>query len=220
MAGDKVSAEKRAELLVDHYQKSFELTHEMWKQRNLIFLRLLAVIGLAALFAFVPKLSNWILINYIAKATDAQATELLNSFPFGLLQTILMFVVFYLMVNLHHRAQYVLRSYKYLGDLEAEIREVLDLNPEHASFTRESGYYWTHRGRFAGLVKWIYFILLGGLLLTFLTVRLLFDIREGDIGLLVADGTIAAAILIFFYAYTRSSVIEDGEDEHRDEMKG
>ena len=215
---DKVSAEKRAELLVDHYQKSFELTHEMWKQRNLMFLRLLATIGLAALFAFVPQLSNWLLINYIAKATDSQAQELLSGFPFGLLQTIIMFVVFYLMVNLHHRAQYVLRSYKYLGDLESEIRELLNLGPEHAAFTRESGYYWQHRGRFAGLVKWIYFVLLGGLLMTFLTVQLVFDAREGDIGLLLADGAIAIAILIFFYAYTRSSVIEDGADEHREEM--
>ena len=40
------------ELLTEHYQKTYELTYNLWKQRNKTFLVLLGVIGAATLLTF------------------------------------------------------------------------------------------------------------------------------------------------------------------------
>jgi hypothetical protein len=63
--------------------------------------------------------------------------------------------VFYLTVNLYHRALYVLRNYRYLGKLEEEIREQLKISAESVAFTRESTFYWGDRGALLGAVKWV-----------------------------------------------------------------
>ncbi len=41
-----------ADILTKHYQKTFELTYEIWKQRNKTFLVLVAVIGAGTLLTF------------------------------------------------------------------------------------------------------------------------------------------------------------------------
>jgi hypothetical protein len=58
---------ENAELLADHYQKTYELTFELWKQRNMTFLLLLAVIGAATLLTFGSAQTNPLLIDWIAK---------------------------------------------------------------------------------------------------------------------------------------------------------
>src|SRR6266404_1560775 len=97
-----------AAALVQHYQKTYELTYEMWKQRNRTFLLLLGVIGVATILTFRAPQANSLLVDLIRKLLDvsepARIDELRNSFPFGLLQSILLVAVFYLMVNLYHRA--------------------------------------------------------------------------------------------------------------------
>src|SRR5260370_42233742 len=57
---------ERSELLVDHYQKTYELTFELWKQRNTTFLVLLGVIGAATLLTFGAADANTLLIAWIA----------------------------------------------------------------------------------------------------------------------------------------------------------
>ena len=200
----------RATLMVDHYQKTFELTYELWRQRNRTFLLLLGVIGVATLLTFRVPEANSLLVDLVAKALnvrDASRIEVLRkSFPFGILQSILLFVVFYLMVNLYHRALSVLRNFRYLGMLEAEIREDLDLQEPTVSFSREGDFYWGNRGPVLGVVKWIYIVLLGALLLSFLIGKSIDDVRTGSGILIVVDAVMGIPTLFFFAAYVRSSI--------------
>lgn len=206
-----------ADIVVEHYQKTYELTYEFWKQRNRIFLILIGVIGIATLLTFSPREANSLLVDWIAKllnVTDAERIEELHkSFPFGLLQSILLIVIFYLMVNLYHRALYVLRNYQYLGALEFEIRKYLSVQEDTVSFTRESSFYWKNRPLLLGTVKWVYIVLLGILLFTFLGGRVYGDFQTGNVLLAGADFVIAIPIIVYFIAYARSSVVMDTAKE-------
>lgn len=202
-----------AQILAEHYQKTNELTFEMWTQRNRTFLILLGVIGAATLLNFGTPAANSFLVDLVARMLEisgsARMEDLRKSFPFGILQSILLFVVFYLMVNLYHRALYVLRSYHYLGGLEKEIRRHLQLAEEDIAFTREGTYYWGQRPKASSLVKYVYIGLLGLLLLAFLAGRIWDDFRFGNIFWAMVDVAIAIPTFFFFVEYTRASISLD-----------
>jgi hypothetical protein len=204
-----------AELLSEHYQKTYELTYELWRQRNRTFLILVGVIGAATLLTFDIPGTQSLLVDFVAKVAgvtgESRVQELRQSFPYGVLQSILLLVVFYLMVNLHHRALYILRNYRYLGALESEIRQQLGLPDGTVAFTRESSFYWGSRGALLGWVKWIYIILLGSLLMAFLLRQIWNDVEAGTTAFLVADAALAIMTLAFFLAYATSSVNLDTE---------
>ena len=174
-----------AEILAEHYQKTYELTYELWKQRNQTFLILLAVIGAATLLTFSATQTNPLLVRWIAKVLDVtdkqDIQELGKSFPFGLLQSLLLIVIFYLVVNLYHRALYVLRNY------------------------------WSDRAFLQSAVKWCYIVLVGCLLFAFLGGRIYEDFRTRTLALAVVDLVISIATSLFFLAYARSSVSMDTE---------
>lgn len=208
--------DERATALTEHYQKTYELTYSLWHQRNRIFLILLAVISVATLLTFGAVKTDSLFVYIVAKffgITDiAGREEIRQSFPFALLQSILLMVVFYLMINLYHRTQYVLRNYKYLGQLEREIRQALQLPADSISFTRESTFYWSDRPWLAGIVKWIYIAMLGLLLICFLGGRLLEDFRTDNLFLGIAELLIAVPTVLFFLAYAMSSVVFDSKE--------
>lgn len=212
-----VTPKDMVEIVAEHYQKTYELTYELWGQRNRIFLLLLGVIGAATLLNLQVAQANSLFVSWIAKTlgvTDKNSIEeLQKTFPFGLLQSILLIVVFYLMVNLYHRALYVLRNYRYLGALESEIRQQLGLPAEAVSFTRESTFYWSDRPPLLGAVKWVYILLLGTLLLTFFAGRLFDDLRTGNSVFALVDLFIGTTTIVYYCAYARSSVSWDTEKE-------
>ncbi len=204
-----------AELMAEHYQKTYELTYELWKQRNRTFLILVGVIGAATLLTFDTPETQSLLVDFVAKVAGVKEAkriqELRQSFPYGVLQSILLVVVFYLMVNLHHRALYILRNYQYLGTIEGEIRQHLDLPEGTVAFTRESSFYWGSRGPLLGWVKWIYIVLLGVLLLAFLFRQVLNDIEGGTAIFIMIDAILSLMTLMFYFAYAKSSVSLDTE---------
>lgn len=208
---------ENVKLLTEHYEKTYELTYELWKQRNLTFLVLLGVIGAATLLTFGPAQTNPLLIAWMAKvlsiSESTRIAELKTSFPFAILQSLFLVVVFYLMVNLYHRALYVLRNYRYLGELEHEIREQLKLPVESVSFTRESTFYWSDRAPLLGAVKWVYILFLGALLFAFLGGRTYHDFAAGNILLGLLDLTISVPTIVFFAAYAYSSVSLDAAEK-------
>jgi hypothetical protein len=201
------------QLLTDHYQKTYELTYELWKQRNATFLILLAVIGAATLLMFSPAQTNPLLIAWIAKtlgiSESARISELQKSFPFTILESLFLIAVFYLIVNLYHRALYVLRNYRYLGMLEREIRERLNLPANSVLFTRESTFYWRERAPLQGAVKWVYVAFLGALLFAFLGGRTYYDFHAGNLLLGLVDLGISIPTVVFYVAYAYSSVTLD-----------
>jgi len=196
---------EKLELLVEHYQKTYELTYELWLQRNRIFLLLLAVAGVATILTYRPADAYPLLVAWLAKLLGiedkARVTALQDSFPFTLLHGILLVVVFYLMVNLCHRALYVLRNYAYLGALEREIRESLNLTRDSVGFTRESDFYWSQRPWLLSTVKWVYVVLLGGFLGVFLWGRFSADRTGGNKQLVIVDILVSIPIAFYFFGY-------------------
>lgn len=152
---------------------------------------------------------------YLQHALDLgedQVAGIQAGFPFGMLQAITLFVIFYLTVNLYHRALYVLMSYAYLGALEAEIREEIGVGEAAVAFTRESSFYWRRRDPLLGTVKWVYIILLTSLLVAFLVGVAIQDARLGNWLLLFVDLLFSAPTLLYLYAYAASSVRLDREE--------
>lgn len=202
----EVPLPEKPELLVEHYQKTYELTNQFWSQRNQIFLILVSAVGIAAILTYSPADTNPLLVAWLAKLLDikeeSQVMALHRSFPFALLQGIMLIVIFYLMVNLFHRSLYVLRNYAYLGKLEHEIRASLKFSKQSVGFTRESYYYWNKRPFLLSTVKWAYIVLLGGLLGIFLWGRLAADCAAKNIQLLVVDIVAALPIVAYFCGYT------------------
>src|SRR5207245_582466 len=119
-------------------------------------------------------------------------------------------------VNLYHRSLYVLRSYRYLGALEAEIRQRLGLGTNTVSFSRESTFYWRQRAFLLGTVKWVYIVLLGGLLLAFLGGRMYYDARYSSPWFVLVDVAVSVPTLLYFAAYAASSVGLDKEASRAD----
>lgn len=208
---------EKIEILANHYQKTYELTLMMWKQRNRIFLILLGVIGLGTLLTFRSTETNSIFLDWVSNVLGIsnqkeRVSELRNSFPFGLLQGIFLMVVFYLMVNLCHRNTYVLKNYSYLSHLEKEIRVHIGLTELDVSFTRESEFYWAKRDYLQAVIKWVYVIFLGLLLLAFLGGRIWEDFTTNKI-LAAVDILISIPILLFYFEYTRSTIKSDSKEE-------
>ncbi len=205
--------ENTLQTLAEHYQKTYEVTYEFWKERNNTFLALLGVIGVGALLSFGTQDTNSLIVYAIAKflgVTDVVYIESLQkSFPFALLQSILLIVVFYLMVNLYHRTVTVLRNYCYLADVECEIRQNLQLSYLQYSFTREGSYYWSNRRSLMGAVKWIYILLLGFLLLAFLGGRIYGDFVQQNILLTIIDIILVSPTILFFIGYAFVSISKD-----------
>ncbi len=198
--------------LIDHYQKTYELTFDLWEGRNKIFLMLLAAIGLAPLLTFPALGTRSLLFLYLGHTfglSEKDIAVVQSGFPFGVLQSILLFAILYLTVNLYHRARYVLRNYAYLSAIENEIREALGLGENTVAFTRESTFYWGSRDFLSGAVKYIYIFLLAGLLLSFLGSLIVVDWKSGNHLLSAVDIAFAAPTLTFLYGYATSSVSMD-----------
>lgn len=207
--------ESTANCLIDHYQKTYELTYALWKGRNNTFLVLLAAVGVAALVTFPALGSRSVLFLYLGHSLGLEQKDLSalqNGFPFGLLQAIFLFVIFYLTVNLYHRARYVLRNYAYLSALEREIRQQLALPEATVAFTRESTFYWGNRDLFSGAVKYVYIILLSCLIVSFVLGTVIEDWSRHHWLLTAVDVLFAIPTLAFLIAYGHASISMDTKE--------
>ena len=194
----------KAELLIQHYQDTYQLTYQLWQQRNRLFLILLAVVALACLLVYAPE-TNSILLSWLGQVVGITDQErLILSIQYTLIQGIILAVVFYIMVNLFHRATYILRNYRYLAALEDEIRTAMGLGDADHAFTREGKFYWSDRPRALSTVKYVYVVFLGALLLGFLGGRLYND--WGNWLLTAVDLGIAVPTLGYYLAYSYYSI--------------
>jgi hypothetical protein len=208
--GENLAMQPYTLLLAEHYQKAHEQTNYFWEKRNRTFLILLGVIGAGTLLTYKVPLAAPLLADLVSKLLGiedaAQRAELRNSFPYGLLQSILLMVVFYLTVSLYHHTTSIQRGYLYLEKVEEDIRQSLSLPESSVSFTREGRFYWTYRPRFfSSLLGAVYVGMLGLLLMAFLGMRIYDDFSSGQRLFGVVDVLIAAPTLLFFCAYAVSS---------------
>jgi hypothetical protein len=197
-----------AEALIEHYHKTYEINNKLWEERNQTFVFLIGTVGVATMVTLKIPEANSLLVDGISRVLDIKdplrIQQLQNSFPFGILQSILLLAIFYLMVNLYHRTATITRNYQYLAKMEKEIRINLALPAGSVSFTREGDFYSSHQGKFLASVKWFYVFLLGALLLAFLVAKIWDDFSSGAILLGIVDVGLAFSILTYFVGYARS----------------
>ena len=176
---------------------------------NLVeYIILVGVIGCATLLTFHVSQTDQIVVDVIIGLTGtteaSRIADLRRNFPYGALQSVFLVVVFYLMVNLFHRARDVVRSYAYLHCLEDEIRDALKIRPDSVAFTREGAFYAGKSTLLTRSVKWIYALVLGTMLLAFLVGRFADDAAAGNTLLAVVDVGLALPTLAFYYGYLRT----------------
>ena len=196
--------------ITEHYQKTFEITNEYWKERNRLFVFLVIVSGIGLLLLLhVPEVSK-LLVDAIAKLlgiTDPpRISQLYKDFPLDILLSAFLIIVFYLIQKLSSTNLSVMRNYLYLGAIEGEIREKLGLPAESVSFTREGNFYWGRRSFVQKMTKWYYILVLLIVLLPFLFLKLQSDVDSGNIIMIIMDSLVAILILLFFVEYSRSSI--------------
>ncbi len=200
------------EVLADHYQKTFELTHKYWDQRNRTFLILIAVVASAALLTLHPDGSNQIitklLLSYVEAGNDPFFVKSVTQFLPALIQIIFLIVILYLMVGLYHRTVAIIRNYRYLNHIEEEIRKNLSLSEDSYVFTREGKFYFENKGRFSWAIKYSYMFMLGGFLGLFYILTLIQDIKQLS-PLLIVDILAAIPTFFFFIAYVVPSLRAD-----------
>jgi hypothetical protein len=204
--------EDAAKHLVDHYQKTYELTFTLWGDRNKTFMILLAVVGTAPLITFPALGTRSLVLLYLGHMLGLNENDLRvlqDGFPFAILQAIILFAVLYLTINLYHRDRYVLRNYAYLSALEAEIRQILALDSAAVAFTRESTFYWGQRDLLAGAVRYVYIVLLAGLLFSFLGALIVADWRSSNHLLSLVDIVFTVPTLIFVFGCAKSTISVD-----------
>jgi phosphate/sulfate permease len=213
-SGASVSKEKKIEHIVEHYQKTFEMNYQLWKERNNYFLILVAfVAGATLLFSLGKNNANSLIVTWIGNLIglkENQSNPFATGANFELLQLLVLAVVFYLMLSLYRYTQDVMRTYAYLGELENEIQKLLNLG-NSAVFTRENKFYRSHRSWLVGTIGIVYTVILALLLGAFLWLRLSADWPQGfDLAKIdfwqFADIFLAFAITVFFIGYAGASI--------------
>lgn len=209
-----------AKILAEHYQHTVEQTVMLWKQRNRIYLILIGIIAIAAFLSLQITEANNLFVDLVANILriedTSRITQLRTTLPFGTLQTIFLAIVFYLQTNLYHRELGVRRNYLYLGKLEIEIRQALQLEKEKVAFTREGSFYWSHRPPILRTVGPFYSSVNFVLLVLFLFSRLASDYNSGEYGFLLIDSFIAVGTLIYFSGNVLSYSINSDKHTNRE----
>ncbi len=202
------------QILVDHYENTYQLVLRFWDERNRLFLILLAIIVFGVLLTYAPNETFPLLAILMSKliGIEGDMRSLQESLPFALVQSVLLLSIFYLMVNLFHRSVFVLNTYMYLGLLEKEIRSSLKSSDKSISFSRESSFYWRTRPKLLGSVKWFYIFLLGTLLTSFIVGKVVLDFSSQIYSLVAVDLLVGIPTLIFFFGYAFYSASLDREN--------
>ena len=204
-----VSNDTSTTLLAEHYQRTYELTYDFWRQRNRLFLLLVAAIAVTALLtAQVPE-ANSLLADLVARSVGVsdnskRVEELRRGLPYALIQSALLIVVFYLMFSLYHRTSNVRRLYSYLAKVEADLCSLMNFGT--TGFTREGKHYDGWQPTPLKAVGFIYTGLLGALLITMFAVRIFQDVRSNGAWTIIVDIVIAISTLGFYGAYALDSI--------------
>lgn len=199
-----------AEIASHHYQKTFELTYEVWQERNRLFVYLVITTGVGLLLLLrVPEASS-LLVDAVVKLlgiTDVnRISQLYKDFPIDILLSIFLVIIFYLTQKLYSTNLSVSRDYQYLSAIETEIRTYLALPEESILFTREGKFYWGKRTFTQTMSKWYYILVLFIVLLPFLFLKITADVNLGNSILIIVDSVVAFMTLIFFAGYAQSAI--------------
>ncbi len=197
------------DVLAEHYQKTFEVAYDSWKERNKLFVYLVLVAGLGLMLLLRVPTADDLLVDAIAKflnITDPlRKAELQNGFPFDILLSAILVTMFYFMQRLYSTNLSVMRTYMYLGALEKEIRESLRLPANSVSFTREGSFYWGKRTKMQFMSKYYYTIVLFIILIPFIVFKVIADFQAQNFSVLLVDTTVSLMTILYWWEYAQAS---------------
>lgn len=198
-----------ADVLANHYQKTFEVAYEYWKERNKLFVLLVLTAGVGLMLILRVPTADKLIVDAIAKfldiADEARKTELYTAFPFDILLSGVMVVIFYLMQRLYSTNLSVMRTYMYLGAIEKEIRANLHLPANSISFTREGDFYWGKRTPIQLMSKYYYAVVLFIILIPFIVFKLIADFQQLNFIVILVDIVMSVMVMLYWWEYARSS---------------
>jgi hypothetical protein len=209
-----------ADVLADHYQKTFEVTSENLKERNKLFVFLVLTAGIGLMLLLRVPTADALIVAAIAKflgITDETAKATLQaSFPFHILLSGFLVVMFYFMQRLYSTNLSVMRNYQYLGAMEAEIRNHMHLPVNSISFTREGSFYWGKRRMMQKASKWLYIIVLFIVLVPFIAFKIQADLNPENLAwptwiILLVDVIVSLMTILYWLEYSYSSIRLDKE---------
>lgn len=208
-------AKETIQVITEHYQKTFELTYELWKERNRLFVYLILATGMGLLVLLQVPEMNSLLVDFVVKilsiTDEDRIIRLSSNFPLDVLLSILLVAVFYLMQKLYSTNLSVLRYYLYLGAMEDEIRKELRIPVNNVAFTREGKFYWIRRSITQEISKWSYVLVIFITLLPFIILKINNDlILKNDI-ITSVDITVSILTLLYVIEYARSAHTLDVE---------
>lgn len=196
------------EVLATHYQKTFEVAFEVWKERNKLFVYLVITASLGLMLLLRVPTADDLIVDAIAKFLDisdpVRKAELQNGFPFDILLSAILVVMFYLMQRLYSTNLSVMRHYLYLGSLEREIQPHLGLPQGSVAFTREGNFYWSTRRNMQSISKFYYVAVLFIILIPFMGIKLYNDFNPPS-WIILVDGIVSALTFSYWWEYARSS---------------
>ena len=204
----------RNEGILDHYNKTAELTWNLWESRNRAFLMLIVAISLAAVLA-----NDEMLLGVLKSICEQGKVKCESLAPSGMsylmVHSVILVLVCYYMLTLYHRTASVLMSYRYMGELEKELRYGFGFASGDVTFTREGAFYMANRPKPFSYVKWLYSIIIGVLLFLCYFVRFSKDFNSaGNVSfrwnepqtmMLAVDTCICALTVLAFVFYLRAS---------------
>ncbi len=203
------------DVLANHYQKTFEIAHDYWKERNRLFVFLILAAGIGLLLILRVPTADSLLVAAITKflgiTDEAQKAQLISAFPFDILLSGILVVLFYLMQRLYSTNLSVMRDYLYLGAVEKEIRDNLNLPPDSVSFTREGKYYWNRRMVMQTASKWYYIFVLFVILIPFIVLKLRADLQSPNWLVVLVDFTVSLMTVLYWAEYAYSAIRLDKE---------
>ena len=147
--------DKNASIL-DHYNTTAELNWNLWEARNRSFLLLIVAISLAGVLANDDVLLGVVksLCDQVTKVKCEQLAP--GGTSYMMMHSVILVLVCYYMLTLYHRTASVIMSYKYMAELEKELRYGMGFASGEVAFTREGEYYSGHRPRSFSVIKWLY----------------------------------------------------------------
>lgn len=201
----------KLEVYFNEYNAMRSHTYTLWEKRNKIFLILILIVGLSVLFTFNIAESKPLILDMLAKILtidDPKHIKKLNSSLFySFIQSLFMATILFTMMILYNRTAKIRFNYKYLSEIESDIKKASDLPDDSIIFTLESEFYKNNYPKFSFFLGIIFILFLGILLLPFLGVRLYnvwyinFDLVTG-----IIDTLLSILIIILYVAYAYTSL--------------
>ncbi len=198
-----------ADALTNHYQKTFEVAYEYWKERNKLFVTLVLTAGIGLMLLLrIPTLDSLLvaaIANFLNITDETQIAQLTVAFPFEILLSATLIVMFYLMQRLYSTNLSVMRTFLYLGAMEKEIHKYLNLPADSVSFTREGNFYWGKRSAMQSMSKYYYVVVLFIILVPFIAFKLIADFQKPNVVVVLVDVAVSLMAILYWWEYARSS---------------